>query len=55
MNEVPPPELRSEPDSPAQAGADRPRQELRRELLAIAVLYLVLSVLPLLVGLAFRP
>ena len=31
----------------------RPSPSLRRELLAIAVLYVVLSILPLLVGMAF--
>ena len=30
-------------------------QSLRRELAAIAVLYLILSILPLLIGFAFRP
>jgi len=33
----------------------KPAQTLRRELVAIATLYLVLSVLPLLIGLAFAP
>ena len=36
--------------------ADRPPTSLRRELLALGVLYLVLSVLPVLVGVLFgRP
>ena len=40
-------------DSPEQQSG--PPASLRRELSAIAVLYLILSILPLLIGLAFAP
>jgi hypothetical protein len=33
----------------------RPAPTLRRELAAIATLYVILSILPLLIGLAFAP
>ena len=40
---------------PATAPKPPPPASLRRELTAIAVLYVVLSILPLLIGLAFAP
>ena len=35
--------------------ADRPPESLRREIWAILVLYLVIAILPLLIGWAFAP
>lgn len=51
------PDLRQEPGAGPAAAPRRapPPASLRRELAAIAVLYAVLSILPLLIGLAFAP
>jgi len=58
MKPLPPPGPLPAPGGPAPGGAGDPPprpQSLRRELLAIAFLYVVLSILPLLVGMAFAP
>lgn len=40
---------------PGRPAGSPPPASLRRELAAIAVLYAILSILPLLIGLAFAP
>jgi len=54
-SDPPNPPSSGHPGGKAYAPDQGPQASLRRELVAIAVLYVVLSVLPLLIGLAFAP
>lgn len=59
MNGTPdqPPDSKARQSGPrdARARESGPPESLRREILAILVLYLAVAVLPLLIGMAFAP